>query len=143
MLQKRPATLVQVSTGSGLLLFPLRVEEGKVNNAAVVVPVSPAPDRESPVVELGESDLQFVPDTISHGPARRESGTRTKTGAKITPTQLDVLRLYASGWSVRDIQVIRASSGHTVRNHLRGARHAYGAKRLYQAVRMARADGLI
>lgn len=63
--------------------------------------------------------------------------------AKLTPRQLEVLRMLAHGSSTRQIATELHLSVETVRNHVRGILHALDVHSRVEAVAAARAEGVL
>jgi DNA-binding CsgD family transcriptional regulator len=63
--------------------------------------------------------------------------------AKLSPRQRDVLRLAAMGYSEVEIARILVLSGFTVKNYLRSARAALGARNTANAVAIALSGRMI
>lgn len=62
---------------------------------------------------------------------------------RLTPTQLEVLSMYANGRRVNEIAEERFSSENTIRNHLKECRRKFNVKRSDEAAATARELGII
>ena len=63
--------------------------------------------------------------------------------AKLTPRQLEVLRMLANGASTRQIATELHLSTETVRNHVRGVLHALDVHSRVEAIAAAHAEGIV
>jgi len=86
------------------------------------------------VVVLNLGDVPAVGALADHGAA---------VGARLTPRQLDVLRLLDAGRSTIEIAEELGLSRTTVRNHIANLLFALGAHSRLQAVALARASGIL
>lgn len=115
----------------------------KDNQAPVLVhlfdPVSPQSQPRTPEpmrTDFTNSGIDIVSD-------RPPSPALTVRRARLTPRELEILRLVSTGWGTMRIAENLSISPHTVRNHVRNLRHKLRAKTKLDAVLTAMRQGLI
>jgi DNA-binding CsgD family transcriptional regulator len=77
----------------------------------------------------GDGNEPFVRKSETSGPML-DSGTSVRTEPSVTPRQLEMLALYASGYGYEDIGRMKFFSPYTVRNYLKQAVARTGSRNI-------------
>ena len=85
--------------------------------------------------EFAEGEVRIAADKQRH----RDADVRES----LTVTEKEVLRLIASGKTVKEIAAIRSSSEHTIVAHKKNIFRKLGVNNVYEATRYALRSGLV